>query len=104
MAKIETERYITTVSGKRYKLGVEGNPQLWSVELSVAAMDQNTGHHRHDAGRDLRERVFVERTVLEDHGLVPRKKEPDKPAEEPLKTAEDLLLELLEHVGVYPAE
>ena len=59
MAKIETERYVTTVAGKRYKLGASDTPQLWSIELSVAHIDQNTGYHRHDAHNARKEKVFV---------------------------------------------
>ena len=82
------------------KEGVE-NPQLWEVELRTGGVGHD-GRTRYGLSKETS--IFVERHTLEDHGLTG--KIIDKKGKEviPPKTPEDLILELLEIVGVYPTE
>ncbi len=93
---------VKTVSGKVYELPGKDVPQLWEVSISIHHVNGKTGYV--DQGyRSSEGKIHVERDVLEDHGLLPMSDERKKEGITPTKTAEDLILELLEHVGVYPA-
>ena len=101
MAQIETERYVTTVNGKRYKLGAPDTPQLWAVELRMKYLSPR-GHSDFRETNPVRETVYIEQETLLQYGLQSKllQKKQTQPAP---RTAEELILELLEYVGVYPS-
>lgn len=100
MAGVEVEHYVRTVSGIRYRLGHEGTPQLWAVELRISPVGDH-GYMQMPNGASAT--VFVERGTLQEHGLLPRPKTAAKENPSDVKPVEELILELLSHVGVYPA-
>jgi hypothetical protein len=99
----ESKVFITTAdTGKTYTFppveGVE-NPQLWEVKISIHSVSSRGNT---DSGYSSAEReIFVERQKLVDHGLLPVSTD-DKPKPIPAPTAEDLILSLLDLVGVHP--
>jgi len=92
---VDTEKEYTFELGKTGK----ENPQLWKVEINIACVDSHGNSCIGSQG--TKGSVYVERETLEDAGLIPRiiTKE-DEPKKEVL--VEDLILGLLEYVGVYP--
>ena len=80
----------------------EKNPHLWEVEMRIASVDGH-GNAYFKFSSIAQERIYIERSTLTEHGLI--KDFNDKKVEvPPTKTPEDLILELLEIVGVYPTE
>ena len=92
-------RITTEDTKKTYEFPNEGNPQLWAVTLSIEGISFY-GQPAH--GSVCKKIIHIERETLENAGLLPKQNEKkDEVAEE---TAEELILRLLEHVGVYPTE
>lgn len=97
---IENITRIKTVTGNVYELPGKGIPQLWEIQLFIYHINENGSVDRNSTRSSG---IHVEREVLENHGLLPRAD--TKEVESPVtKTPEDLILELLERVGVYPTE
>ena len=93
-------RITTEDTKKTYELPGEDTPQLWAAEISVACVDKN-GYHRHPDS--CKKTIYLERQTLIDHGLFCVMKETNNQSV-PSLTAEDLILQLLECVGVFPEE
>jgi hypothetical protein len=95
-------RITTHDTKKTYEYGadIEGDrPQLWEATLALKCVDQNgrTGDYHAKSVT-----VYLERETLERHKLVPQPAEPKRQPLPYTETPEDLLLRLLEAVGVYP--
>lgn len=84
---------ITTMSDKTYRLPYP--EQLWELKLEARLVDNDSGLAIGAPSRVTT--VHVERIILERHGLLPKVDlvEPVVP-----KTPEDLIRELLVHLGV----
>jgi len=93
-------RITTEDTKKTYELPGEKTPQLWAAEVSVTAVDNN-GYHRHPDS--CKKTIYLERQTLIDHGLIGTQQE-TKDQSVPAPTAEDIILQLLECVGVFPEE
>jgi len=87
---------------KTFVLPGEDVPQLWAVELRIDAVDRRSGRHSMDR-KSAQGTIYLEREVLEAHGLVGRRSASLMELDV-APTAEDLILQLLEHVGVFPEE
>lgn len=77
-------------------------PNLWEVEMKISAVDwlgRSDFNYRYTT-----KRICLERETLLSHGLTGEIKDKEGKVIEPPKTPEDLILELLEIVGVYPTE
>lgn len=97
---------ITTYDTKKtYHFSADGkakNPQLWEVKLQIGTVGSQ-GHTKY--GLSGNDSIYLERQTLEDAGLIPL--DPSKTIKDTgaeVRTPEDLILELLEIVGVYPQE
>ena len=84
-----------------YSLPDKTAPQLWAVELRVAALDRN-GHHNFPPFSTTTKTIYLEREVLTNHGLIGKRPDPVEPAADPQPTAEELIIQLLELVGYFP--
>lgn len=78
----------------------EDNPQLWEVEIRIGRVESR-GLTQY--GLSTSKSVFLKCETLKLHGLIPKDTRLGKTVE-PTRTAEDLIMELLEIVGVYPTE
>ena len=106
MAKKSIIRITTYDTNKTYDFfrgEKNNNPPIWEVGLFVKAVDCN-GVTSDNGNRWPRKTIYLERNVLENAGLVPSVRVKDGPKKEPQKTSEELILALLEYVGVYPLE
>ena len=74
---------------------------LWEVEIKIAEVDWLG---RTDRYPQATKKIYLERETLESHGLTEAVKNEEGKVVEPPKTPEDLILELLETVGIYPTE
>ncbi|KKN37428.1 hypothetical protein LCGC14_0763770 [marine sediment metagenome] len=92
-------RITTEDTKKTYEFPNEGNPQLWAVTLSIEGI---SSYGRPEYGSECKEIIHIEQKTLENAGLLPKQNEKKEELQE--ETAEDLILRLLEHVGVYPVE
>jgi|GEM_PF-5602906 len=82
----------------------EPNPRLWAVSLSIIGVDADGRDSSTMGGAGItRETIYLERQVLVDHGLLSWCAIDEKPPVS-APTAEDLILQLLECVGVFPEE
>jgi hypothetical protein len=81
-------------------------PQIWRVNLSIGCV-YNTGHTSSmvtSLPSSTKCSVYLERATLERHGLLPViDTKVEEKSVQPL-TAEDLILQLLELVGVFPVQ
>lgn len=79
----------------------EKNPQLWEVQLKIGHVN-NCGSTPYNPSGEIS--IFVERATLANANVLPMLKE--EPEDTPVKarTPEDLILELLEMLGVYPQD
>jgi len=105
MSKQTVIRIETYDTKKTYEFvsGVQNeNPPLWEVGIFVRPV--GSGGTAVASGNQYPKKVIhLERETLESCGLVPSQKK-DEPKVEPTRTIEDVILELLEYVGVYPTE
>lgn len=95
---IETKKTVVLHDGRRVELPAK--EQLWEVQLTIACLDDRGKACTRSATQGS---VHVTRATLGAHGLIPDMKSTE-PTITPAPTAEDLILELLECVGVFPAE
>jgi len=93
-------RITTQDTKKTYDLPGDGVPQLWEVELFISAVS-SSGYVRKDKYQYPSKTFYFERKTLENIGMIGA-----EPKEKPVRTAylttEDLLLELLAEIGIYP--
>lgn len=97
--KEEIVRITTYDTKKVYELPGENVPQLWEVKLTISAINDRgsvCSSSRYDV-------AHVERQTLVDAGLLPVAYNDKKSNSNPPKTPQDLILELLEILGVYPS-
>jgi len=101
MSRQTIVRITTADTKKTYDLPGKDIPQLWKAKLTLYSINgQGTkflGYPEVEAD------IYLERQTLIDRGLV-SKRSIDTPKPDPSPTTEDLIIELLEHVGVYPTE
>jgi hypothetical protein len=99
---IEAVSRITTIDGTIHECSVSrpSEVQLWAVNLSIGFVDRQTGHVNPHCS--TKATVHVERDVLVNAGLLPWCIGDKKPTIETEETAEQLIIRLLNHVGVYP--
>lgn len=96
-------RIVTEDTGKTYEFPNGGNPPLWGVKLEIAQVDP-FGSTPFNYQRIVSKIIHVERSTLEKAGLNPLLKKNKDELEPAIETIEDLIIRLLEHVGVYPTE
>jgi len=99
MSREQFVRITTEDTKKTYELPGKHVPKLWGAGLNLYALNKNGSHAEIYSACDAE--IYLERQTLVDHGLIPQSPE-DKPALDPAPTAEDLILQLLHTVGVYP--
>ncbi len=96
---VETKNTVVLYGGRRVELPTK--EQIWEVTLSIRCLD---GGGQANFSGFTSHTIHLPRATLEAHGLLPRKKEPTQPIPDPAPTVEDLILDLLECVGVYPEQ
>jgi len=103
MSKERVVRIKTHDTEKVYEFPGE-NPILWEVTLGIRDVCVRSGEPR--AKYDTKKvTIYLERETLEDAGLLPFAYESKREDPvDPIETPEDLLLRLLDLVGVYPVE
>jgi len=94
-------RITTEDTKKTYELPGEDVPQLWAAEISVTCVDK---YGYHTTPNSNKKTIYLERQTLVDHGMLPQSHTDEKPPVPVAPTAEDLILQLLECVGVFPEE
>ena len=77
------------------------DPQLWEVTLQTGYVNNCSGQTQYLSKAVS---VFLTEETLKSHGLVGQVRDKDNNVIVSPKTPEDLILELLEIVGVYPTE
>ncbi|MCG7853116.1 MAG: hypothetical protein MIO92_11405 [Methanosarcinaceae archaeon] len=77
----------------------ENNPQLWEVELKIRHVN-SYGNTPYEPSGEIS--IFVERATLANANMLPILKEEPKDTPVKARTPEDLILELLEIIGIYP--
>ena len=95
-------RITTSDTKKTYEFTGPDTPRLWAVDLQINSVNTNGLITRYSS--DTPTTVFLERETLKEHGLFPRVK---TEVSEPVgiaPTVEDLILDLLGHLGVYPEQ
>ena len=101
MSRVSVVRITTADTKKTYEFdGKKDNLQLWEVSLQIRCVDdwgRSSSGSRHTEGQ-----VYLERQTLVNAGLLPVAAQDKEPTPEEKRTVEDLILELLEHVGVFP--
>ncbi len=108
MASLSTRQvktFIRTVEGNTYEYPDQDkprkNPQVWAVSMTLQCVEEDTGDYSFKR-YSTQKTIFVERDTLENAGLMQVFDGREIPEEKKI-TVEDLILQLLEHVGVYPA-
>jgi cytochrome oxidase assembly protein ShyY1 len=76
-------------------------PQLWRMEVYISALEKSGQYIPRTVTTPFRV-LIVERQTLVDRGFLPPSTSDDKPPEKPSETLEDLILRLLDMVGVRP--
>ncbi len=96
-------RITTHDTRKTYEFPMKtgNNPYLWEVELRIGFVKAN-GRTLYGLSRNTS--IFLEESTLKQHGLIGKAIGKQRNKIEPSKNPEDLILELLELVGVYPME
>lgn len=100
MSRKDVTRIKTADTGKTYEFPSEDHPALYEVALVAHVL--NSHGHTGSSCPAAAVVIHLEHQTMLDAGLVRQDKK--KPAVEPKETAEDLLIRLLEHIGVYPTE
>ena len=98
MSRVEFIRITTADTKKTYELPGD-DADLWEVRLSMASVEAS-GHVHFGSHEHVRTITHVERQTLVNAGLLPCVDTDATP--EQTETAEDLVIRLLEHVGVFP--
>lgn len=96
---VETKLTVVLHDGRRVEL--PSKEQLWQVELRISPLNEHGTAGTTCVATGV---THVSRETLEQHGLLPRVVTKRLAPGGPTPTAEDLILELLECVGVYPTE
>ena len=106
MSGIQHKAYAACIdTGKTYDLALSEHkgerPQIWQLEVSIKSVESN-GY----ASRVGDSHFFcVERQTLVNFGMLPvAKDDQPQPPETKEKSVEELLVELLARLGLYPAE
>ena len=101
MSKQNIVRIKTHDTKKTYDFPGKDVPPLWEVKLELMPITSNGSSDSY--GHRTAGTVYLEKETLLAAGLAPQnRQEPKNP--EPTKTVGDLILELLEMLGVYPVE
>ncbi|MDF1551963.1 MAG: hypothetical protein P1P84_02820 [Deferrisomatales bacterium] len=79
------------------------NPRLWDVQIKIARVNHQGQSNTDDRFTIPSAKVFLTEGTMRKFGLVPQQTKV-KEVPHTQSTAEDLLLELLSLVGVYPTE
>ncbi len=102
MASKSIVRITTEDTKKTYEFPKEGNPRLYSVELKITAIGSSG---QPQFGSMCAKYIHLEENTLLKAGLLQDQSRGPKEAGVPItETPEDLILRLLEHVGIYPVE
>jgi hypothetical protein len=105
MSKQHLVRIVTHDTKKTYEFpSKEKKPQIWEVTLHLKCVDNSTGNVPSSHGTYPSATVYLERSSLEAAGLMSVPRPTHDAIPEPQRRAEDLIMELLELVGVYPSE
>jgi len=102
MAAQNINRITTEDTKKTYDFPDPDNPHLYSVELKITAVGSNGSEQ---FGVVCAKQIHLEENTLLKAGLL--RQQYNMPDEKEVPTEEtptDLILRLLEHVGVYPTE
>ena len=95
-------RITTEDTQQTYEFPDTTNPPICAVKIEIALI-HSQGHSYFGPGSAATETiVHLELATIENAGLRPMRKE--RKNELPVETPEDLILRLLEHVGIYPTE
>ena len=81
--------------------GEGDDPQLWEVTLQTGYVNNDSGQTQYLSKAVS---IFLTEETLKSHELVGQVRDKDNNVKVSPKTPEDLILELLEIVGVYPTE
>jgi len=94
------KRIFTEDTKKTYEFPDKDNPPIWAVKITIGRIANDGSYYEHASSNSVV--IHVEEKTLQDAGLVlrPRGEEP-KPL---VETPEELIIRLLEHVGVYPED
>lgn len=86
---------------KKYPIPLpKGAPQIWALEAYIRGFNPTTANLEGSFGSVI---VHVERQTLVDAGWIPAT-QGDAPPPKQKPTLHDLLIRILEEVGVYPSE
>jgi hypothetical protein len=95
----DTKKTYEFISGQK-----DENPDLWEVGIFVSKVRSDGSIDGGLYNKPYPKKViYLERETLEKSGLIPGKRR-NEPKPEPTETVEDLILRLLEYVGIYPQE
>jgi len=92
---IEIKRTVKCLSGKSYLLGEDSTPQIWQVAIRFDSVDSRGFASGNAYGEHTR---HIEREHLERAGVLPAVAIPKE--EHASETVEDLLVRVLEELGV----
>jgi len=96
---IKTTHSANLLDGKIIDL--DDSIQVWEITLGISAVNHTTGR----ANKPSIKRTFhVAREILEKCGMLPQITTPATTPEKQQESIQDLVLQLLERVGVYPGE
>ncbi len=102
MSLKEIIRITTEDTEKTYEFPGENNPPLCAVKIEISDITAEGKSYFGVASGATEKIVHLELKTLENAGLRPMRKEREDEA--PTETPVDLIIRLLEHVGVYPVE
>lgn len=93
---------VTTLEGNKYELPRDAKdaPQLWQITCTFRALDDNG----RVPSRGSEVTVIVERETLEKYNVLGIAFPKETSTEAPTETIDDLILRVLEHVGIYAGE
>lgn len=95
-------RITTEDTKKTYEFPNEENPPICAVKIEISSIDPGGNSYFGSVSSSITKIVHLELETIENAGLRPMRK--DRKDESPTETPEDLILRLLEHVGVYPVD
>lgn len=98
----ELVRITTHDTEKMYEFPRKGSPALFLVEMRIRPVDRDGAVKNVPQYRHIDNGMYVELDTLLKAGMKPYERKPQEGDPEPVETAEDLMVRLLELVGVYP--
>lgn len=100
---LEVIKRITTIDGTVYQNNNLDSTKLWQIELKLNPLDKDFRVQNSLTSTGWRHTFYTDEKTLQRHGLVPKFVKGVTDVTVIDKKLEDLVLELLERVGVYPS-